>query len=158
MDKHTELEKVTEAMKQAKERRMYERYQAIYLHLKGTSMLEIAGILNRNRMTVSNYIHTYKTGGLPALHLKYSSGAPTRLTKEQQDQLKQTIAYSVPHEVGFAAKHNWKLELIAAYVMREWNHRYSLRGISKVMERLGPSYNSTMFMDLMLDSLQMYWV
>lgn len=34
MDKHNELEKVTEAMKQAKECRMYERYQSIYLHLK----------------------------------------------------------------------------------------------------------------------------
>ncbi len=65
MDKHNELEKVTEAMKQAKERRMYERYQAIYLHLKGTSMTAIAEILNRNRMTVSSYIHTYENGGLP---------------------------------------------------------------------------------------------
>ncbi len=95
MDKHNELENVTEAMKQAKERRMYERYQAIYLHLKGTSTIAIAGILNRNRMTVSSYIHMYENGGLAALQLKYSSGAPTRLTKEQQDQLKQTIAYSV---------------------------------------------------------------
>ncbi|SEP15785.1 Transposase [Paenibacillus sophorae] len=140
MDKHTELEKVTEAMKQAKERRMYERYQAIYLYLKGTSMTAIADILNRNRMTVSSYIHTYENGGLAALKLKHSSGAPTRLTKEQQDQLKQTVAYSVPHEVGFTAKHNWTLELIATYVEREWGHRYSLRGISKVMERLGLSY------------------
>ncbi|MDT2287781.1 hypothetical protein P7H17_19350 [Paenibacillus larvae] len=31
-------------------------YQAIYLHLKGTSMAAIADILNRNRMTVSSYI------------------------------------------------------------------------------------------------------
>lgn len=140
MDKHIELEKVTEAMKQAKERRMYERYQAIYLHLKGRSMTAIAGILNRNRMTVSSYIHTYESGGLAALQLKCSTGAPTRLTKEQQEQLKQTIAFSVPHEVGFTAKHNWTLELIAAYVEQEWSHRYSLRGISKVMERLGLSY------------------
>ncbi|MDT2276991.1 hypothetical protein P7H20_22050 [Paenibacillus larvae] len=29
MDKHTELAKVTAAMQQTKERRMYERYQAI---------------------------------------------------------------------------------------------------------------------------------
>ncbi|MDT2276312.1 hypothetical protein P7H20_17785 [Paenibacillus larvae] len=39
MDKHTELAKVTAAaMQQTKERRIVERYQAIYLHLKGTSM------------------------------------------------------------------------------------------------------------------------
>ncbi|AVF20608.1 winged helix-turn-helix domain-containing protein [Paenibacillus larvae] len=140
MDKHTELAKVTAAMQQTKERRMYERYQAIYLHLKGTSMKAIADILNRNRMTVSSYIHTYENGGLGALQIKHSSGAPTRLTKQQQDRLKQTVAYSVPHEVGFTAKHNWTLELIATYVEREWGHCYSLRGISKVMERLGLSY------------------
>lgn len=133
MEQHIELEHVKAAMKQAKERRMYERYQAIYLYLKGTPMTAIADILNRNRMTVSSYIHTYENGGLAALQLKHSSGATTRLTKEQQDQLKQTVAYSVPHEVGFTAKHNWTLELIATYVEREWGHRYSLRGISKVM-------------------------
>ncbi|MDT2294055.1 winged helix-turn-helix domain-containing protein [Paenibacillus larvae] len=59
---------------------------------------------------------------------------------KQQDRLKQTVAYSVPHEVGFTAKHNWTLELIATYVEREWGHCYSLRGISKVMERLGLNY------------------
>ncbi|MDT2305442.1 winged helix-turn-helix domain-containing protein [Paenibacillus larvae] len=37
-------------------------------------------------------------------------------------------------------KHNWTLELIATYVERDWGHCYSLRGISKVMERLGLSY------------------
>ncbi|WP_340398568.1 IS630 family transposase [Paenibacillus sp. FSL H8-0079] len=140
MNKHTELEKVREAMKQAKERRMYERYQAIYLHLRGTSIVAIADILNRNRMTVSGYIHAYQNGGIAALQLKHSSGAPSRLSKKQQTQLKQIIAYSVPHEVGFAARHNWTLELIALYVEREWGHRYSLRGISKLMERLGLSY------------------
>ncbi|MDT2249144.1 helix-turn-helix domain-containing protein [Paenibacillus larvae] len=106
---------------------MYERYQAIYLHLKSTSMKASFDILNRNRMTVSSYIHTYENGGLGALQIKHSSGAPTRLTAQQQDRLKQTVAYSVPHEVGFTAKHNWTLELIATYVEREWGHCYSLR-------------------------------
>lgn len=140
MDRHIELENVTAAMKQVKDRRMYERYQAIYLHLKGNSITAIADILNRNRMTVSHYIHAYENGGLTALQLKHSTGAPTRLTKEQQEQLKQTVAYATPHEVGFTAKHNWTLELIAAYVKREWGHSYSLRGMSKVMERLELSY------------------
>lgn len=85
MNQQIELENVTAAMKQVKDRRMYERYQAIYLHLKGNSMTVIADILNRNRMTVSNYIHAYENGGLPALQLKHSSGAPTRLTKEQRN-------------------------------------------------------------------------
>ncbi|MDT2262472.1 hypothetical protein P7H12_00670 [Paenibacillus larvae] len=71
-------------------------------------MKAIADILNRNRMTVNGYIHTYENGGLGALQIKHSSGAPTRLTK-QRDRLKQTVAYSVPHEVGFTASTTGRL-------------------------------------------------
>jgi transposase len=112
----------------------------VYLHLKGKSAKEIAEILNRSKETVNSYIRAYETGGLAALQMKYSSGAPTRLTKEQQEQLKQTIVLSVPHEVGFTARHNWTLEIIAAYIEREFGHRYSLRGVSKMLHRLGLSY------------------
>jgi transposase len=140
MEKQTALQEVTQVMKQAKERRMYERYQAVYLFLKGKSTKEIAEILNRSKETVNSYIRAYESGGLAAMPMKYSPGAPTRLTKEQEEQLKQTIVHSVPHEVGFTARHNWTLEIIAAYIEREFGHRYSLRGVSKMMHRQGLSY------------------
>ncbi|MDT2305510.1 helix-turn-helix domain-containing protein [Paenibacillus larvae] len=61
--------------------------------------------MNRNRMTVSSYIHTYENGGLGALQIKHSSGAPYSVDEAwQRDRLKQTVAYSVPHEVGFYGK------------------------------------------------------
>lgn len=47
---------------------------------------------------------------------------------------------SLPHEVGFIAKFNWTLELICAYIKREYDVAYSLRGASKLMHRLGMSY------------------
>lgn len=140
MEQHNSLEEVTHAMKQEKERRMYERYQTEYLHLKGKPVTEIAETLNRSKETVNSYIRSYQTGGLEALQMKYSSGAPTRLTKEQQEQLKQTIVLSVPDDVGFTARYNWTLEIIAAYIEREFGHRYSLRGVSKMMHRQGLSY------------------
>ncbi|WP_342414778.1 helix-turn-helix domain-containing protein [Paenibacillus sp. FSL R10-2782] len=95
-EKQTALYEVTQVMKQAKERRMYERYQALYLHLKGKSVKEIAEILNRSKETVNSYIRAYEIGGLAGLQMKVFSGVPTRLTKEQQEQLKQTIVDSVP--------------------------------------------------------------
>lgn len=140
METTSKLDEVTQAMKKAKSRRMYERYQALYLHLRGTSTKEIASILNRNTQTVKSYIDAYETGGLPALQMNHSPGAPVRLTKEQQAQLKHTIVNFVPHDVGFTARHNWTLEIIAALIEREFGYRYSLRGISKMMHRLGLSY------------------
>jgi transposase len=44
-----------------------------------------------------------------------------------------------PHEVGFTAKFNWNLQLMGEYIKREYNNNYSIRGISKMMHRLGLS-------------------
>ena len=134
------LEEVKQAMKKVKERRMYERYQALYLYLQGNQAEEIAPILNRSVKTVKGYIQAYETGGLSALQMNHSPGAPVRLTKEQQEKLKQTIVSSVPHDVGFTARHNWTLEIIAAFIKREFGYTYSLRGVSKMMHRQGLSY------------------
>ncbi|MDT2306683.1 hypothetical protein P7H21_25790 [Paenibacillus larvae] len=59
-------------------------------------MKAIADILNRNRMTVSSYIHTYENGGLEPCKSSIPQGAPTRLTKQQQDRLKQAVAIGSP--------------------------------------------------------------
>ncbi|MDT2241053.1 hypothetical protein P7H22_12800 [Paenibacillus larvae] len=53
---------------------------------------------------MSSYIHTYENGGLGKPCKSSIPRRGTRLTKQQQDRLKQTVAYSVPHEVGFKAQ------------------------------------------------------
>lgn len=134
------FQEIEQAMKKAKNRRMYERYQALYLHLQGTQVEQIAHALNRSAKTIKGYIQAYETRGLAGLQMNHSPGAPVRLTPEQQEQLKRTIVESVPHEVGFTARHNWTLEIIADYIQREFGPTYSLRGISKMMHRQGLSY------------------
>lgn len=129
-----ELEK---RLKQEKNRRMYERYQTIYLHaVKQMSVKEIAEIIRRNPITVNTYIQSYQEKGLAGLVMGISTGAPEQLTAEQQQQLKQTIITQFPHEVGFPAKHNWTLALAAAYVKREFERSYSIGGMAKLLHRL----------------------
>lgn len=140
MDYRTSFQEIETAMKQAKKRRMYERYQTLYLYLQGTEIERIAHTINRSVKTVKGYIGAYQTGGLPGLQMNHSPGAPVRLTSEQQEKLKQTIVSSVPHDVGFTARHNWTLEIIAALIEREFGVTYSLRGVSKMMHRQGLSY------------------
>ena len=127
-------------MKKEKDRRMFERYQTIYLHLKGKNAQEIAEIIGRTERTVYKYMRAYREAGVDGLQMNYSPGAPERLTKEQQEQLKHTIVSFVPHEVGFLSKYSWTLHLISEYIKREFGHTYSLRGISKMVHRLGLSY------------------
>lgn len=135
-----ELQEIENKLKHEKNRRMYERYQTIRLHLMGNTIKQIATILNRSDKTIGTYIRSYKKHGLEGLSMKFSTGKPPRLTAEQQECLKKTILNSVPHEVGFTAKFNWTLEIIASYIEREFEQSYSLRGVSKMMHRLELSY------------------
>jgi transposase len=124
-------------LKQEKNRRMYERYQTIYLHaVKQKSVAEIAEIIRRNPVTVNIYIKSYQEKGLDGLTMGVSTGAPEQLTSEQHQQLKQTIVTKLPHEVGFPAKHNWTLALAAAYVKREFERSYTIAGMAKLLHRL----------------------
>ncbi|WP_090673395.1 helix-turn-helix domain-containing protein [Paenibacillus tianmuensis] len=54
MGNTSKLEEVKQAMKKAKDRRMFERYQALYLHLQGTPAEAIAPVLDRSVKTYSN--------------------------------------------------------------------------------------------------------
>jgi len=140
MEKKNALAEVEERLRATKDRRMYERLQAVRLHIMGMSVKEIAGILCRSEKTIRSYIHTYETEGLTALHMRFSPGRSSRLTPEQREELKQVIVNQVPADVGFTAKFNWTLQLIADYIERTYGHRYSLRGVSKVMEHMNMSF------------------
>ncbi|WII39755.1 helix-turn-helix domain-containing protein [Paenibacillus thiaminolyticus] len=136
MESTQPINEIETLMKKEKDRRMFERYQAIYLHLKGKNASEISEIIGKTERTVYKDIRAYRQAGVAGLQMNYSTGAPERLTKEQQEQLKNTIVSSVPHEVGFHSKYSWTLYLIGEYIKREFGHTYSLRGISKMVHRM----------------------
>jgi transposase len=140
MEAPYELQEIEKRLKQEKDRRMFERYQTIRLHLLGHKKMEIVTIIGRSERTVRTYLQHYQQSGLDGLEMKFSPGRTERLTKEQRAELKKTIMESLPDEVGFTAKFNWTLHLIGEYIKREFGSQYSIRGVSKLMERLEMSY------------------
>jgi transposase len=119
---------------------MFERYQTVRLHLLGKDNAEIAISIGRKESTVNTYLRQYRKQGLDGLQMKFSPGPPEQLSKEQQERLKKTIMDSVPHDVGFTARFNWTLQIIAEYINREFGKPYSIRGVSKLMHRMNLSY------------------
>ena len=140
MEANKELLEVEKRLKQEKNRRLFERYQTVRLHLLGHDKQSIATIIGRSERTVRTYLQDYQKSGLVGLQMNFSPGRRERLTKEQQAKLKKTIMESLPHEVGFTAKFNWTLQLIGEYIKREFGQSYSIRGVSKLMHRLEMSY------------------
>ncbi len=135
-----ELETLLAAMKTTKDKRMYERYQAVYFYLQGYSKKEITTMIGRSKKTIYNYVNAYEEKGLEGLIMGQSPGAPRKLTSEQERELAQVITTQLPVDVGFAAKHNWTLKIIAALIKREWNQTYTLRGVSRLLHDLGLNY------------------
>jgi transposase len=90
--------------------------------------------------TIRIYIHAYEKEGISGLIMRFSPGRSSRLTKDQRDELKRVIVNQVPADVGFTARFNWTLQLIADYIEHTYGYKYSLRGVSKLMEHMDMSY------------------
>lgn len=52
----------------------------------------------------------------------------------------EIILTKTPSDLGFAPHTNWTLALLVSLVEREWAVSYSLRGMSKLLERMQFSY------------------
>lgn len=135
-----EIVDVEMAMKKTDNRRQFERYQVIYLYLKGFKQKEIAEIVLRSTKTVSTYIQAYRKNGLDSLVMGHSTGAPRKLTEQQEQELVQVIAYQTPHDVGYDNHYNWTLAIMADFIEKEWGQTYTLRGTSRLLQDLGLSY------------------
>ncbi len=66
-DTDSKIQEVKEAMKKTKEKRMYQRYHVIYLHILGRMNKDIAGMVGLCQHTVGNYVNAYKVNGLDGL-------------------------------------------------------------------------------------------
>lgn len=134
------IQMMLESMKATNDKRMYERYQTIYLYLQGYSKKEIANMIGRSEKTIYNYVNAYEEKGIDGLIMGQSPGAPRKLTSEQEVELVQVISTKLPVDVGFPAKHNWTLAIIASFIEKEWNQTYTLRGVSRLLHDLGLRY------------------
>lgn len=140
MNRDTEIQELNIAMQQTGDRRMYERYQATRLVLEGKTRQEAAQIIGRSAHTVGKYVSAYENYGLSGLRRGMSTGRPSQLSHTQQMALRDIVANQTPQDVGFPARANWTLALVAELIKREWGETYTLRGVSRLLHALGLSY------------------
>jgi len=135
-----QIQEIKEAMKKTKDKRMYQRYHVIYLHLKGHTNKDIAGMVGLCQHTVGTYVNAYKTKGLEGLVMGKSTGAPRFLTPEQEQQLFEVITTKTPDQVGIPNRKNWDSHIACQWVKNNFGIEYSARGMLDVLHRLNLSY------------------
>lgn len=114
----TEIESLIEAMRKTQNKRLYELYQAVCLHLEGRKTKDSCAVVKRNRQTIERYIQAFNQHGIEGLVPGYSTGRPHKLEPDQEKQLAQTISSKQPVDVGFEAQYNWTLRLVVHYIQR----------------------------------------
>jgi putative transposase len=135
-----ELAIIKHTLRQETVPRVQKRLRALYLFLSGKTCQETAEIIGMTAATVSNINRTYKQSGLGGLPGKSIPGRPSRLSPPQQEQLRHIVLEKLPKEVGLCEKANWTAELIGNYIFREFGYRYSIRGITRMLEHMGIVY------------------
>ncbi len=139
-DLKTRIHDVEELMKTEKNRRLYERYQAIMLHLKGYTYVKIAEIIGRSNLTIGNYVKRYQEFGIAGLEMSYSPGATRRLTAQQEERVCEVITHHTPADMGLKAEMNWTAPLLREWIYQEWGITYKNRAVLNILHRLGFSH------------------
>lgn len=108
------IQEVKAAMYVLKDLRMFKRYQAILMYLKGRTYPEIGELIGYMEQTICHYVRDYRNNGLEGLIPGQSPGRPRNLTDQQE--LYQVIVESRPSDVGFAAEMNWNSSLVRNWI------------------------------------------
>jgi transposase len=101
----------------------------------GTPAAQVAAALEVSEKSVYTWRRAWLAGGADALRSKGPSGQTSRLGERQLAQLEQ-ILDAGPGAAGFADQ-RWTLARVANVIARRMHVRYSLKGVSLLLHRLG---------------------
>ncbi|GAA0732896.1 helix-turn-helix domain-containing protein [Clostridium oceanicum] len=140
MNKNIDKEKALHLMKSTTDKRMFERYQSIYLLLSNMKINEVASIVGRSPRTIKNYKKSYSISGLEGLTIGKPTGRPKRLTEKQLKQLRNLILTKLPADVNFPTEFNWTANTVCKWIKNEYGVKYTIPGVANILKRLGLSH------------------
>jgi transposase len=117
-------------------RREAVRLQAAELFAQDVPVPEIARRLRVSHNAVYVWRRRWRANGEAGLVSKGASGTDCRLTSEQQDRLAAALREG-PAAHGYTEDQRWTLARIADLIARLFRIRYSLRGVSLLLHRMG---------------------
>ena len=128
----TEYEQLKRAERKVKSAKVLKRIQAfkrIYLGWKYSAIAEFLSVTNN---TITNWINSYREGGIEALLTLHYKGGQVRLSEEQLAELKNEAnkgAFAIAKDVKHYIKQHFDIEYNLSYVqlMCKKNFDYPLR-------------------------------
>jgi transposase len=114
------------------------RLEAAQMFQQGVTVVEIAGRLRVSTKSVYQWRRRWRAGGDAALVSTGPGGATCRLSPAQLDRLRAALDAG-PAVYGWDEDQRWTLARVATLIGRLFHVRYTLRGTSYLLHRIGYS-------------------
>jgi transposase len=114
------------------------RLQAARLFADGVSVVEVAARLRVSQNAAYVWRRRWTAGGIAALRSRGPAGAACRLSDAQLERLRAALDAG-PGASGWTEDQRWTLARVATLIGRMFRVRYTLRGVSLLLHRIGYS-------------------
>ena len=119
-------------------RREAVRRQAAAMFEQGVSPVQVARDLRVSTKSAYKWRRRWRAGGQTALASRGPGGAECRLSEAQLARLRAALDQG-PAAYGWAEDQRWTLGRVATVIGRLFHVRYTLRGVSYLLHRIGYS-------------------
>jgi len=126
-----EVKKVKKLMRDAKDARLYQRAQIIWLSYLKKKVPEIAKIVGLEEHAVRRWIRRYEEEGIEGFTDKPRPGRPRKVTQEYERKLLEVVHKS-PKLFGYS-KTNWTLQLLAKHMRTETGVRICFQRVHQIL-------------------------
>ncbi len=127
--------KLQELYKKERDSKAKIRLLAAILRKEGKSLSEISHSIQKPIMTISDWLRRIDKEGLHRAYNIKQTGKPSKLTKEQLNELEKILDES-PEKQGIPFK-MWTTSLVQYVIKKVFDVMYMIRNIRKVIRRLG---------------------
>jgi len=103
---------------------------------QGVAAVQVAHRLRVTTKSVYQWRRVWRAGGRAALASKGSGGSSCRLSATQLDNLRAALEAG-PAVYGWAENQRWTLARVTTLIGRFFHVRYTLRGTSYLLHRIG---------------------
>lgn len=117
-------------IRKTKERKIADRLRVVLYKAEGATHKEIARRLQMGINQVTKMLKRYLESGLDALYEDNYQGSTARLTDEQQQALKMELKTKIYNTA----------QQVIVWVEEQWQVTYKVRGMHKLLKRLGFTY------------------
>jgi transposase len=114
------------------------RAQAVHFSSQRLTAEKIAGIVERDRSTVSRWLKAFDVGGLPALWPGKSTGRPPKADVDFQAALAEAVEQN-PRDLGYPFT-RWSVDLLTEHMRRTMHVDVSSSTVYHTLKRLGYRY------------------